>query len=306
MKAYFLRFHRWITLAFAIPLAIVIVSGLVLSVEPILYDRAVTGRSIALAQVEAALAKHDPDKKANTLNVRAYEGVAVIAEGRGPGAKRVDLATGNLVPATTTLWSDTLGMMRRLHQELLIEQRWIVDWSTIAMLVSMSLGLLMGWPHFRNSLGGWHRGTAWILSPLLFLSPLTGLAIAYGITFTPPPAKVDGPPVPLAEAIKIVAAKHNLADVMWIRPQGGATRVRVYDGGQVKVMAVTRAGLVGGPQSWPRVLHEGTWGGMWSGLLNVIVSIALIGLMGTGLTIWARRNLRHRASQTAKRPMRAA
>ncbi len=175
------------------------------------------------------------------------------------------------------------------------------------MLMSMVFGLLMGWPHFRNSLGGWHRGTAWILSPLLFLSPLTGLAIAYGITFTDPPAKVDGPPVPLAEAIKIVAARHNLADVMWIRPQGGATRVRVYEGGQVRVMAVTRAGLVGGPQSWPRVLHEGTWAGMWSGVLNVIVSTALIGLMGTGLTIWARRNLRHRASlAAAKAPAQTA
>jgi uncharacterized iron-regulated membrane protein len=299
MKAYFLRFHRWITLAFAIPLAVVIVSGLVLSVEPILYDRAVTGRSISLAQVEAALAKHDPEKKANTLNVRAYENVVVALEGRGGNAKRIDLTTGELVAPTKTLWSDTFGTTRRLHQELLIEQRWIVDYATIAMLISMVLGLLMGWPHFRNSLGGWHRGTAWILSPLLFLSPLTGLAIAYGITFTPPPAKVDGPPVPLTEAIKIVAAKHNLADVMWIRPQGGATRVRVYEGGQVRVMAVTRQGLVGGPQSWPRVLHEGTWAGLWSGLLNVIVSIALIGLMGTGLTIWARRNLRHRASRAA-------
>ncbi len=280
MKSYLLRFHRWLTLAFAIPLAVIIMTGLVLSFEPIAFDRSVTGRSISLAQVEAALAKHDPDRKANTLNVRAYENVVIAAEGRS-NAKRIDLTTGNLVPATTTLWSDTLLTMRRLHENLLLDHevdRRLVDDCDAG--VDGASALLMGWPHFRNTLGGWHRGTAWILSPLLFLSPLTGLAIAYGITFTPPPPMVDGPPVPLAEAVNIVAAKHNLADVMWIRPQGGATRVRVYDGGQVRVMAVTRAGLVAGPQSWPRVLHEGTWAGKWSGIINVITSIALIGLDG--------------------------
>lgn len=294
MKPYFLRLHRWITLAFAVPLMIVVATGLVLSFEPILYDRAVTGRSLSLAQVETALAKHDADKKANTLNVRAYENVVIAAEGRGGNAMRIDLTTGMLVPATKTLWSDTLLTMRRLHENLLLDVKWVVDWSTIAMLVSMVFGLLMGWPYFRNTLGGWHRGTAWVLMPLLFLSPLTGLAIAYGITFTPPPTRVEGPPVPLHEAVKIVAAKHDLANVVWIRPQGGSMRARVYDGGQAKVFAVTRGGLVAGPQSWPRALHEGVWAGSWSAILNVIVSIALIGLMGTGLTIWAKRTLRPR------------
>ena len=297
MTAYLIRFHRWITLIFAVPLAVIIVSGLILSFEPIANDRHFTGRSVSLASIEQALAKHDPDKKASVLNVRAYENVAVILEGRGGLAKRVDLATGNLVPATTTLWSDTLLTMRRLHQDLLYDLRWVVDWSTIAMLVSMVFGVLMGWPHFRNTLGGWHRGTAWVLMPLLFLSPLSGLAIAYGITFAVPPPKVDGPSVPLHDAVKIVAAKHDLASVVWIRPQGGATRVRLYDGREAKTFAVTRAGLVDGPQSWPRVLHEGVWAGAWSGILNIIISIGLMGLLGTGLTIWARRNLRHRASR---------
>lgn len=294
MKPYFLRLHRWITLAFAIPLAIVILTGLVLSVEPILYDRGVTGRSISLAHVEVALSKHDRDKKANTLNIRAYENVVIASEGRGGNAMRIDLTSGNVVPASSTLWSDTFLTMRRLHENLLLDMKWVVDWSTIAMLVSMVFGMLMGWPYFRNTLGGWHRGTAWVLMPLLFLSPLTGLAIAYGITLTSPPTRIDGPPVPLHDAVKIVAAKHDLASVVWIRPQGGAMRARIYDGGQAKVFAVTRGDLVAGPQSWPRALHEGTWAGAWSGLLNVIVSLALIGLMGTGLTIWARRTLRLR------------
>jgi hypothetical protein len=35
LKAYALRFHRWITLIVAIPLLVVIVTGLVLSFEPL-------------------------------------------------------------------------------------------------------------------------------------------------------------------------------------------------------------------------------------------------------------------------------
>ena len=34
-----IRFHRWITLVFALPLLAIIVTGLILSVEPIVQDR---------------------------------------------------------------------------------------------------------------------------------------------------------------------------------------------------------------------------------------------------------------------------
>jgi uncharacterized iron-regulated membrane protein len=296
MKALLLRLHRWVTLVFAIPLAVIILTGLVLSVEPMLMDRAFTGYSVPLAKVEQALARFDPDRKATTLSVRAFENALIISEGRGSPPRRIDLTTLEAIPPARGLWTDTLTTARRLHETLLLDLKWLVDAATIAMTISMVFGLFMGWPHFRNTLGGWHRATAWILSPLLLLSPLTGLAIAFGITFTPPPARVDGPPVPLHEAVRIVALKHDLATVYWIRPQGGAMRARIYDGRQAKLFAVTRAGLVEGPQNWPRAWHEGVFAGFWSGLMNLVVSIALTGLLITGLTIWARRTLRRRRS----------
>lgn len=302
MKPYLLRLHRWLTLVFAIPLAIVIVTGLMLSVEPIAYDRSFTGKSVSPAVVEQALAKHDPDKKANTISMRAYEGVMVLSEGRGGNAKRIDLTTGELVAPSRGLWSDTLTTARRLHEHLLLDWKWLVDASTIAMLVSMILALFMGLPFFKNSLGGWHRTISWGLLPLLILSPLTGLAIAFGINFTPPPARVEGGSVPLVEAVKIVAAKHDLASVQWIRPMGGAMRARIYDtGGQAKVFAVTRAGLSEGPTSWPRAIHEGNFAGKWSGLMNVIISLAFMALMTTGMLIWARRKFRKRNPRQGRR-----
>lgn len=294
MKPYLLRLHRWLTLVFAIPLAVVIVTGLILSVEPIAYDRAVNGKSVPLATVEQAITRHDPQGKANTLAVRAYEGVIVLSEGRGGASKRIDLVTGDLVAPGRGLWSDTLMTSRRLHESLLLDMRWLVDASTIAMLVSMILAISMGLPFFKNSLGGWHRTVAWGLLPLLLLSPLSGIAIAYGVNFTGPQPRVEGPPVPLADAVKFVAAKTDLANVVWIRPQGGAVRARLYDGREAKVFAVSRAGLVAGPQSWPRAWHEGVFAGMWSGIMNVVISLAFMALMTTGLLIWVRRKFRRR------------
>ncbi len=300
MKPYLLRFHRWLTLFFSIPWLIILVTGLIVSFEPMMMDRVFTGRTVSLASVEAAIAKHDPAGKANTLNIRAYDNFISLAEGRGAVPTRIDLLTGEKVAAGSSLRSDLFSVSRNLHQSLLLDLKWLVDASTIAMLLSMMMGVLMGLPRLNTSLGGWHKMTAWATLPLLVLSPLTGLAIAYSITFTSPPPKPEGAPVKLAEAIKLVAAKHDLASVYWIRPMGGAMRARIYDGREAKTFVVAKDGLVAGQQAWPRAIHEGVWAGVWSALINVLTSIALIGLFVTGLWIWARRKLRFRANRRAR------
>ena len=212
----------------------------------------------------------------------------------------IDLDTGEKV-GDRRLWSDFFTTSRRLHEHLLIEQKWTVDYATVAMLVSMILGLFMGWMRFRNSLGGWHRTVALVTAPLLIVTALTGLAIAWGITFAPPPA---GAPttaagatgareqITLRRAVQIVANSHDLASVVWIRSMSGGLRARIYDGREANIFAVTERGLTPGNRNWPRALHEGVWAGAFSGLLNLLISLALAGLMMTGLTIWARRTLR--------------
>lgn len=290
MKPYLLKIHRWITLAFAIPLTVVILSGLLLSIEPILQDRTLGGRSVSLDAVEAALQRHDPAGKANALTIRAWEGTLSL----GRGGPRVAIGDAAEVPPDRVLWSDVLTTARRLHETLLLDLRWLVTASTVAMTVSMVLGVMMGLPFVRNTLGGWHRVTAWGLLPLLFLSTLTGLALSWGITFAAAPPAARGAPVALAEAVRIVARSHDLASVVWIRPQGGAMRARVYDGREARVFTVTRDGLVAQPRNWPRALHEGNWAGAVSGGLNVLVSLAFALLMATGLLIWGRRSWRRR------------
>ncbi len=162
MKPYLLRLHRWMTLVFAAPWIVILLTGLVLSFEPMLMDRLFTGRSVSMSTVEAAIAKHDPAGKANTLNIRAYDNAMILSEGRGAPSTRVNLTTGDLIAPGTWAWSDFFSTNRRLHETLLLDLKWLVDASTIAMLLSLLLGIFMGLPFLRNTLGGWHRMTAWV------------------------------------------------------------------------------------------------------------------------------------------------
>ncbi len=184
MKPLLLRLHRWTTLVFAVPLALVIVTGLILSVEPIVQD--VSSRSIALSaeRVVSYLEKHDPEGKARGIAVRAYEN-RIALQGIGPdGTLELDLATGAVVDDDDrTMLSDLFGGAKSLHEHFILDLRWMVTASTIAMLVLIVLGVFMGLPRIRNSISGWHQGMAWFGLPILALSPITGLMLVYGISF---------------------------------------------------------------------------------------------------------------------------
>jgi hypothetical protein len=135
------------------------------------------------------------------------------------------------------------------------------------------------------------------------LSPLTGLLLAAGVTFARPPpaaASAQGAPLRLAEAVRIVGERHDLSTFVWMRPQGGRLLVRLVQGGEYAVHAVTREGSTAMPRNWPRLWHEGNFAGAWSAFMNVITSVATIGLLMTGPWIWLRRRLRRRARRQQK------
>ena len=298
MKALLLRLHRWVALAFALPLLLVLGTGLILSVEPIMVERGIVPGSLDAAKVQAILAKHDPQGQARAITFRSYEQGMTISAGRS-GGTTVDVRTAAAVPQGGM--SQFMVTMRRMHENLLLEAGWLVIASTVAMLVLALLGVLMGLPRFSNTLAGWHKGMAWGLLPLVVLSPLTGLFLAMGISFTSPPViDKSGAAQNLRDAVRIVGEKHDLSSLVWLRPQGGRTMVRLVEGGEFKVFVVTPQGTVQTQRNWPRLWHEGNFAGSLSALLNVVTSFALIGLLFTGIWIWASRTLRLRARRTVR------
>jgi uncharacterized iron-regulated membrane protein len=298
-KMWLLRIHRWITLIFALPLAILILTGLVLSFEPMVAASATSTAPLTAEAINAVLAEHDPDAKALSLVVRAYASNASIGGAQRGAALHVDLARNEQIASPGAL-AELFTTSRRLHETFLMELGWLVSLSTSALLALIAIGVVMGLPRLRNTVAGWHKGTGWLPLPLLIASPLTGLLLAYGVTFTSPLTKPPaGAPVSLREAMQIVGSAHDLANVVWIRPMAGALRARVNDGGEMRVFTVTQTGLVPTQRNWPRLIHEGNWGGNLSALINVVISAAFITLMSTGLLLWARRKFRRRSPRLA-------
>jgi uncharacterized iron-regulated membrane protein len=301
MKVWLLKLHRWVALLFALPLFFVLGTGLILSFEPWLVVGAIAPNSVTPARIQTLLNQHDPSGQARTLVYRSYDNTLTISAGRGGGTV-VDVATGQALPGPSTL-ANSLVTARRLHETLLIDAGWLVIGSTVAMLVLALFGVLMGLPRLENTLSGWHKAMAWGLLPLIVLSPLTGLLLAAGVTFaTRPPAaaSAQGAPLRLAEAVRIVGERHDLSTLVWMRPQGGRLLVRLVQGGEYAVHAVTREGSTAMPRNWPRLWHEGNFAGAWSAFMNVITSVATIGLLMTGPWIWLRRRLRRRARRQQK------
>lgn len=295
MKPWLLRLHRWAALIFALPLLVVLVTSLILSFEPIVVMSAIKPGTITAEKITAALTRHDPQGQARAVTYRSYDNTLTLGAGRGGGI-RVDAATNEVKTAGSGL-ADLMLTSRRLHETLLLDATWLVIASTVAMLALSLLGVLMGWPRFANTLSGWHKGMAWGLLPLLILSPLTALFMAGGVTFTsPPPRPAQGSgqaaTLKLADAVKIAGTRHDLSGLVWLRPQGGATRMRIVENGEYRVYTVTAEGTSQMPRNWPRLRHEGNFAGIVSALPNVLTALASLGLLGTGLWIWARRKLR--------------
>lgn len=291
MKLWYRKLHRWLCLAFALPLAVVLVTGLILSIEPILQSATIRPGSVSEEALQKMIAAVESTGPASSLAMLPYEN-AIAVGGRG-GGQTFDMTTG--LPKEPGWLSGLFGMSRGLHERLLFDLGWLVTASTVALLVSIGLGLMMGLPRLRNNVAGWHKATGWFLLPLVVLSPLTGLALAFGITLSGQAATgARGAPT-IAQAIHMIAANQDLAALSSIRRRGPTMMARIYDGGELRAVAVTEAGLVTLERNWPRLLHEGNGAALITGPLNAVTSIALIGLLGTGLFMWARHSMRRRA-----------
>ena len=294
-KPLLLTLHRWITLVFALPFLAIIVTGLILSFEPLVQVSSIKGPAIDSARVVELLKRYDPDGKARGLSVNAASRRITL---QGAGAPAIDLATGE--PAAASSGLADLFLWARFTHERLLGQAWLVTGSTMAMVALMVLGILTGLPRLRNTLSGWHKGTAWFALPLILLSPLTGLCLAFGLTFQSgaPPAG-GGRPIALPDAVRMVADSHDLAHVISIGTRGGRMMARIYEDGELRAYAIGSSGVTALPRNWPRLIHEGNWLALIASPLNIITSVALLTLLSTGLLIWARRKLRRRADRPA-------
>ena len=292
MKQPLLKLHRWTTLLFALPLVVVIVTGLILSFQPITQHLAIKPGSLSEARLIALIERHDPKGEARSLNVDAGQGVMSLSPVNGASVK-IDLGSGEITDRPESPLARVYSQSRRLHEHLLFGFDPLVPLSTSAMLALAALGLLMGWPRFlRNDLSSWHKGMAWGLLPLIVISPLTGLLLTFNVTFTEPMARA--PALPLIKAVQLTSAFTDPAHILFIATRGGRQIVRTMEDGAVKTYTPSDGGLRSMSPNWPRLIHEGNWAGLWSGGLNGLTAAAMMALMTTGLMMWSRRSFRRK------------
>jgi uncharacterized iron-regulated membrane protein len=295
-QAILLRLHRWIFVSFSIPLAVIIFTGLVLSFQPILQTSGIKPGSITLAQIEGYLATHDPQGKARGLRIDHFEKTLVI-QGAGPnGPVEIDLKTGG--DAEVESWiSQWMSWARPVHERFVFDLERltkvpIVLISTIGMLFGIVIGVLMGIPRIKNTISGWHKATAWFLLPLLVFSPLTGVFMALRITFSEATGRVPG--ASMRDAVRMIAEKHDLSGLQSIRSRGGWQMALVTQGSSRFTYIVSKEGLKPAPSNWPRTFHQGDFFGIWGGVMNVVLSLAFILLLVTGVWMWGKRTFRKR------------
>lgn len=310
LKAWYLKIHGWLALIFAAPLAVLCVTGLILGVEPIMQYSGIESGTLTTEEVVGYLKKYDPEGKARGISHRSYEDTLVI-DGAGPeGEIEIDLVKrAQSVEDGGWYWSEFFRANRRLHEHVSIAGLDLTVVSTYAMLVIIALGILLGLPRIRNNVAGWHKAVAWYLLPFLVISPLTGAFIAAGWTLNPaaaPQAQGERPkPLPLVEAVQVVGKSHDLSNLIWLRQRGGRQLVRLWDGQEARVYAISKDGTQAVPRNFSRLIHEGNFLGIWSGLMKVITGLAFVILMPTGLWLFFTKQIRKYQNRKARAAMAA-
>ncbi len=302
-QALLLRLHRWTALILAIPLATIIVTGFILSFSPIKQSLGIKPASLTLTEIERHLARYDPQGKARGVIFNHSNGTMAILGSSRRDRMAVDLKTGELTGRRH--WFDSwVRFARPLHEHFVYDLDWLVPLSTAAMIVSMLLGMLMGWPRWSNRLSGWHKVTAWGLLPLLILSPFTGLLMTYRITLAAPAPRSK--PMPVLEVLRMTARQYDPSTIVYIRRRGPRQMVMINTGASQALYRPTSAGLKPLPPNLPRIFHQGDFLGIWGGVMNVILSLAFIFLLTSGLWVWGKRTFRRRRVRPAGDPAASA
>ncbi|SEF79973.1 PepSY domain-containing protein [Marinobacterium lutimaris] len=287
MKALLLQLHRWTGLVLLPVFLLVIISGMILALKPVVESGgSVNYQSPAdTTQLIAALESMDPEQSIRSLS-RAGES----AWNLGPKGV-VDLKTGEQLPGESSFAAELFELTKSFHKSLLLGLSWLIELATWVMLGIVIVGIFLGWPKFRKTLIGWHHQLGAWLFPLALLLPLTGVMMTQHILETPLPVSPGKhETVKLADALRMADAQADLSELQSARRfKFGSALISTAD--QTLLVTASDVHVLAPKAISPKTLHEGTWAGAWSGWLNFAVGGLLLGLSVTGFISWYRRRV---------------
>jgi sulfite reductase (NADPH) flavoprotein alpha-component len=293
LRPFIIRAHRWIGVALAPVFLLIILSGAVLSFRPIvagLAPQAQATASVDAGALVALLGRLEAIGPVGAITIADGGQSVKVASNVNGVAGAWDIQSSALEEASSPS-IDVFGIAERLHRSLLVGLGFVVQAATWAMLAAVVTGPFLGALRWRRSLMGWHKIIGWCLFPIVVILPLTAVLMTLGVGRSGAPFPVAARPVTISQALAVAAPQVDLTHLTAARLFRGGTvflNVGGPNGARFVVNESRAVKLAGGPGLVQRI-HEGAWAGAWSGLLNFVISIVLLGLTMTGFWSWARR-----------------
>jgi sulfite reductase (NADPH) flavoprotein alpha-component len=307
IKSVLFKLHRWIGIGLAPLFLAIAVSGAVLALKPIQTpDTASSGTAVSVQQLADLLTAIDPlGDKIEAARVDTETGLVHVQSQHPQLGGVFDPANSEPVSSTTQEDSfDLFETAEHLHKELLVGADLLVQLASYLMLLILLTAPFLARPVLRNNLTGWHRGLGWLLLPLTLMLPLTGVLMSQHLGMPELP-RMSQPEARLSlqQALARVDATEDSSQVRSLRRfHGGSVMLRLQSGNEERLLLVTDQSVtsINPDDNLVKTLHEGSWAGSWSGVLNLLGATALALLTLTGPLSWLKRR-RKRLQLQAKR-----
>jgi sulfite reductase (NADPH) flavoprotein alpha-component len=298
LKPTLFKLHRWIGIGLAPLFLLIVLSGAVLALKPIVQESAAAGTdTISADQVIGLLERIDPlgqdvvaisiDTAANLAEVRS----------RDPGIEgRYDLTSGAVMDDDGSISFDLFEFAEHLHKELLVGADILIQIASYLMLLMVLTAPLLAWPRLRNNLMGWHRSVGWLLLPIVLMLPLTGVLMSLHVGMPElPRMSQPGTSLSLVEALRSAQQEYGLDGLTNARRfRGGSVMLNTAgsDGERLLILTDDAVTPIDPKENLVKTLHEGTWGGPYSGTINLLGASALSLLILSGSISWLKRRRR--------------
>lgn len=296
-RARLAKIHRWTALSLFPVYVALLVSGMILATHPMTHPagRDKLAAKLDTARLDALLAQVDSSGKLDAVEVdRDARHLTLYTAG---SVRSHDLITGADGAPRAPEPPDFYSIVARIHSNLWIGAGFLVTLATFGMLFLVIAGPILSRPRrtSRTPLN-WHINAGWLLYPLLILLPLSAtlMVLPIGRRFG---FHRETTPITIPQALAIARDSVDLTTLHFVaRMPGGHNVFLVTDGPfgiSRHVIHPHSVDPLGGPTvEFARMVHEGEWGGAWSGLLNMAGAAGLLAVMSAGALSWYRRRSR--------------